>query len=173
MTPVPDAQGDTARGLHCHRCHQPSPGWWDHGHPRLSTHHTTRGQGTQGGDQDPSWHPGGTKEPKWGLGLPAPMAQHPVLPSEPPQRGRMRPPSSTPRCHSPSQKPPSCQSLSQQCWGQQQQPGDNKDTPPGPPSLPNVVGPQGNLQLPEHLRRLLHSPLELEDGESCWHHPHA
>lgn len=82
-----------------------------------------------GTQEVPWWHPPGrAKTGSYSNHGTAGCFRTPVLPSEPPQRGRMRPPASTSCCHPHSQKPPAHQSLPQQCWGHQQQPGNNEDT---------------------------------------------
>lgn len=174
VAPAPDAQGTQPAGSAASTVTtvtttgQPNPGWWDHRHPRLSTHHTMMAQDSQG-DQ------GGTHlaKPNWGSRSTHNTTPAPPFPRRAPERGRMRPPASTSRCHhhTHSHHPhcPSHPSLSSDA-------GDSSSswvTLMTSRSLPDVVGPQGNLQLPEHLRRLLHSPLELGDRDSHWHCSHT
>lgn len=86
VTPAPDAWGTRPEGSTATTATmpgQPSPRWWDHGHPWLSTHHTTRARGTQGG---PGWHPPGrAKMGSYSTYGTAISFSTSVLPSEPPK----------------------------------------------------------------------------------------
>ena len=142
-------------------------------------------EGRPGGGADPSGHSKGPQGPFPGRQQPSPASEDPVTPRE--DARTQTGPMAQPRLKGPAKggwerRQGSCSGPPSWRGGSQAQPGVGmgriirgpQELPAGKalslphpprrnpsPHSPNVVGPQRDLQFPEHLRGLLNSPLKL------------